>query len=187
MTGGDPDDCGWSLIEGSRLLASRGFDVSFADLVRMPNNWGPFMKVPDREEAKAILETGEAEAKEATLSFLAGRRYAKALSLAKFGPLGSRLMRAGFALGVKRLWSRFKVSAACTSCGLAALLPDREHRHGRRSAAMVGGLRAVHALLQPLSIARHPPARGDRQGLDPRAMDRTALQALTIRSALPVR
>ncbi len=120
VTGGDPDDCGWSLIEGSRLLASRGFDVSFADLVRMPNNWGPFMKVPDREEAKAILETGEAEAKEATLSFLAGRRYAKALSLAKFGPLGSRLMRAGFALGVKRLWSRFKVSAACTSCGLCA-------------------------------------------------------------------
>jgi ferredoxin len=78
------------------------------------------MKVPAREEAAAILAEGEAKALAAARSFLAGERFFKALSLAKFGPFGSRLMRAGFAIGVKRLWSHFKVSAACSSCGLCA-------------------------------------------------------------------
>ncbi len=119
-TGGNEDDCGWSLVEGVGLLAARGWDAAYADLVRMPNNWGPFMRVPGASEAAAILAAGEAKAKESAEAFLAGRRYAKPLSLPVFGPLGSRLMRAGFKLGVKRLWRKFRADGKCTSCGLCA-------------------------------------------------------------------
>ncbi len=121
VTGGSPDDCGWSLIEGRRALAGRGYDAAYSDLIRMPNNWGPFMRVPGAEEAAAIADAGEAKARAAAAAFLAGERYAKPLSLPVFGPIGSRLLRAGFKIGVKRLWRMYAASEACTGCGLCAL------------------------------------------------------------------
>jgi ferredoxin len=120
VTGGNEDDCGWALIEGCRVLRERGYDPAFADLVQMPNNWGAFMRVPAGEEASAILAAGEAKTRAAAKAFLAGERYAKPLSLPVFGPLGSRLMRAFFKLGLKRLWTKFRASDACTGCGLCA-------------------------------------------------------------------
>jgi ferredoxin len=120
VTGGNADDCGWSLLEGRRILEKGGWDLAYADLVRMPNNWGPFMRVPSGDEASAMLAAGEAKAKASALAFIAGERYVKPLSLPVFGPLGSRLVRQGFKLGVKRLWTKFRTSEACTSCGLCA-------------------------------------------------------------------
>lgn len=119
-TGGDANDFGWFLHEGTRILSARGYDVAYADLVRMPNNWGPFMQVPGMPEARGILAEGEAKAEAIARAFLAGERYAKPMDLRRFGPLGSRLMRMGFKLGVRRLWTRFSASSACTSCGLCA-------------------------------------------------------------------
>lgn len=46
---------GWSLMEGRRILNERGYDAAYADLVHMPNNWGPFMRVPSGEEAAAMV------------------------------------------------------------------------------------------------------------------------------------
>jgi ferredoxin len=126
VTGGNADDCGWSLVEGRRILEEGGYDVAFADLVRMPNNWGPFMKVPGAAEAAEILAAGEEKARAAAKAFLAGGRYAKALSLPVFGPIGSRLLRSGFKRGVKKLWKMFRASEACSGCGLcAASCPTR--------------------------------------------------------------
>jgi ferredoxin len=120
VTGGNEDDCGWSLVEGRRMLEEAGYDAAYADLVRMPNNWGTFMKVPAREEAAAILAAGEAKARASARAFLAGERYAKPLSLPVFGPLGSALVRALFKLGVRRLWTKFRATDECSSCGLCA-------------------------------------------------------------------
>jgi ferredoxin len=120
VTGGSEDDCGWALPEGARLLRARGYDPAYADLARMPNNWGAFMRVPSGEEASAIASAGEAKARAAARAFLAGERYAKPLSLPVFGPIGSRLLRAGFRRGVKKLWKFLKATEACSGCGLCA-------------------------------------------------------------------
>jgi ferredoxin len=120
VTGGDPDDCGWSLLTGRRILMAKGYDLRYADLIHMPNNWGPFMKVPGKEEAATILASGESKTAAAARAFIAGERFEKALHLTKFGPLGSGLMRLSFKHGVKRLWSRFKTNGDCSSCGLCA-------------------------------------------------------------------
>jgi ferredoxin len=120
VTGGSPDDCGWSLLEGSRILRSRGYDPAYSDLVRMPNNWGAFMRVPSGEEASAIAAAGEEKARAAARAFLSGERKEKPLSLPVFGPIGSRLMRAGFRRGVKRLWKMFGTGDECSGCGLCA-------------------------------------------------------------------
>lgn len=120
VDGGNEDDCGWSLIEGCRILRERGYDVAYAELVRMPNNWRTFMKVPAGDEAAAILASGETKARTAARAFLAGERREKSLSLPVFGPVGSRLVRAFFKLGVKRLWRFFRTTEACVGCGLCA-------------------------------------------------------------------
>jgi ferredoxin len=120
VTGGNADDCGWSIVDGARILRGKGYDVSYAELVHMPNNWGPFMRVPSGEEAAAVLAAGEAKSRAAAAAFLAGERFEKPLSLPVFGPIGSRLMRAGFKLGLKRLWRKFRTTEACTGCGLCA-------------------------------------------------------------------
>jgi ferredoxin len=120
VTGGNPDDCGWSLLEGCRILRSRGYDPTYSDLVRMPNNWGTFMRIPSGEEAASIAAAGRERARAAARAFLSGGRNEKPLSLPVFGPIGSRLMRAGFKRGVKRLWKMFGTSDACSGCGLCA-------------------------------------------------------------------
>lgn len=120
VTGGDADDCGWSLVEGSRILGERGYDVRYTDIVTMPNNWSPFTAVPDTVEAAAILAAGEASAATAARAFLSGERHSRALSLGKFGTLGSMLIRSAFRLGVRRLWAHFKTDENCDSCGLCA-------------------------------------------------------------------
>lgn len=120
VTGGSPDDCGWSLLEGCRILGSRGYDPSYSELARMPNNWGTFMRVPSGEEAASIAAAGQERARAAARAFLSGERREKPLSLPVFGPIGSRLLRAGFRRGVKRLWKMFGTSGACSGCGLCA-------------------------------------------------------------------
>jgi ferredoxin len=120
VTGGSADDCGWSLLEARRILSARGYDPAYADLVRMPNNWGPFMRVPTGEEAATIRASGEEKARGIAAAFLSGERFAKPLSLPVFGPLGSRLVRALFKLGVRRLWTKFRTDGNCVSCGLCA-------------------------------------------------------------------
>jgi ferredoxin len=120
VTGGNADDCGWSLIEGCRILRDRGYDPAYSDLVQMPNNWGTFMRVPSPEEAAAIVAAGRERARAAARAFLSGERYSKPLSLPVFGPIGSRLLRAGFRRGVKRLWKMFRTTEACVGCGLCA-------------------------------------------------------------------
>jgi ferredoxin len=120
VTGGNADDCGWSLVEGCRILRERGYDPAYSDLVRMPNNWGTFMRVPTPEEAASIADAGKEKASAAARAFLAGERYAKPLSLPVFGPIGSRLLRMGFKRGVKRLWKMLGAGDSCTGCGLCA-------------------------------------------------------------------
>ncbi len=120
VTGGDVDDCGWSLVEGSRILGGRGFDARYMDIIGMPNNWSPFSEVPGPEEAASILAKGEAAAVAATSAFMSGERHSRALSLGKFGTIGSALIRHAFRLGVKRLWAHFKTDGTCDSCGLCA-------------------------------------------------------------------
>jgi ferredoxin len=120
VTGGDPDDFGWSLEEGRRILCDRGYDLAYADIVHMPNNWTTFSRAPDRAEASSILEAGEAKARAAARAFVAGERFVKPMNLAKFGPFRSRLVHAGFKLGVKRLWKLFRTSEDCNSCGFCA-------------------------------------------------------------------
>jgi ferredoxin len=120
VTGGAPDDCGWALIEASRILRMKGYDPVYADLVYMPNNWGTFSIVPSGDEASNIVSAGERKARTAVQAFLSGERYSKPLSLSTFGPLGSRLLRAGFKRGVKRMWKMYRVAPSCTGCGLCA-------------------------------------------------------------------
>jgi ferredoxin len=120
VTGGAPDDCGWALIEASRILTMKGYEPVYTDLVFMPNNWGTFSLVPSGDEAATIVSAGEQKARSAAQAFLSGERYSRPFSPRTFGPLGSFLIRAGFKHGVKRMWKMYRVAPSCTGCGLCA-------------------------------------------------------------------
>jgi len=121
VTGGDPDNCGWALGSGARLLADRGYKVRIADLIPMPNNWTPFHSAPDRIEAELMIGQGIKKTDDLIAQFLTGAAWLKPISLRKFGPLGSILMRTLFhRRGVFKLWMFFETGTRCNGCGLCA-------------------------------------------------------------------
>jgi ferredoxin len=121
VTGGDPDNCGWALASGARLLADRGYPVRIADLIPMPNNWTPFHSAPDRGKAEPIIGQGVEKAGNIISRFLDGETYIKPISLRKFGAIGSILMRTLFhRRGVYKLWIFFETGSRCNGCGLCA-------------------------------------------------------------------
>ncbi len=121
VTGGDPDNCGWALASGARLLSERGYRVKVADLVPMPDNWTPFHSAPDRATAARIIEQGVEKTGNLISRFLAGDTRIKPISLRKFGAVGSILMRTLFhKRGVYKLWTLFETGTRCDGCGLCA-------------------------------------------------------------------
>jgi ferredoxin len=122
VTGGDPDNCGWSLDTGIRLLGEKDYPVRVAELIRMPDNWTPFHSAPEPKVAARIADQGAALVRDLARRFLAGESRIKPISLRKFGRLGSILMRVLFhRRGVFKLWQLFRVADSCNGCGLCAL------------------------------------------------------------------
>ncbi|MBN2086241.1 MAG: EFR1 family ferrodoxin [Anaerolineales bacterium] len=121
VTGGDPDNSGWALANGTRLLAERGYPVRIADLIPMPNNWTPFHSAPDRDEAGRIIERGVEKTGNLVSRFLTGEMWIKPIFLRKFGAVGSIMMRTLFhRRGVYKLWMFFETGTRCNGCGLCA-------------------------------------------------------------------
>jgi ferredoxin len=121
VTGGDPDNCGWALASGERMLADRGYRVQIADLIPMPNNWTPFHSAPGRGEAERMIARGVEQTEDRIRRFLVGESWKKPIVLRKFGPAGSMAVRTLFhARGVYKLWMFFKVAPSCNGCGLCA-------------------------------------------------------------------
>jgi ferredoxin len=121
VTGGDPDNCGWALASGTRILSRRGYRVQIADLIPMPNNWTPFHSAPDRDAAARMIDEGVRRTGDLITGFLAGRTRRKPISLRKFGTTGSILMRTLFhRRGVYKLWMFFEAGSSCNACGLCA-------------------------------------------------------------------
>jgi ferredoxin len=121
VTGGDPDNCGWALESGVRLLAERGYPVRIADLIPMPDNWTPFHSAPDHETAERSIAQGVQKTDDLVSQFLDGGTRLKPIALRKFGRLGSILMRTLFhRRGVYKMWIFFETGSRCNGCGLCA-------------------------------------------------------------------
>ena len=121
VTGGHPDNCGWALPSGKQLLSERGYVVRIADLVPMPDNWTPFHSGPDREKAAEIIGRGVEKAEDTVVRFLGGESWIKPVSLRRFGPLASILLRTLFhRRGVYKLGMFFETGTRCNGCGLCA-------------------------------------------------------------------
>jgi ferredoxin len=119
VTGGDPDNCGWAIESGVRLLAERGYPVRIAELIQMPDNWTPFHSAPEPVAAERMTGRGVETARKLTERFLTGEMCVKPVSLRKFGRLGSMLLRVLFhRRGVFKLWQLFRVTGTCNGCGL---------------------------------------------------------------------
>lgn len=100
-----------------------GYDLFYADHIVMPLNlnipWGDFMKIPDAEEQKAILEEAKVRLKTIVDEILAGKRKLKGKDL--FGRMGGILQRFQ-EKSCTHLWIKaMKIDAEkCTNCCICA-------------------------------------------------------------------
>jgi ferredoxin len=121
VTGGDPDNAGWALPSGTRLLSQKGYRVQVADLIQMPINWTPFHSAPERRETDEMIIRGVEKTHRWVERFQDGESWVKPISLQKFGTLGSVLMRTLYhRRGVYNLWRFFNTDSRCNGCGLCA-------------------------------------------------------------------
>jgi NAD-dependent dihydropyrimidine dehydrogenase PreA subunit len=119
VTGGDPDNCGWSLAEGMKIMEGRGYKVTNTELFHMPDNWTVFLNPPSKEKASSMLEASEIKIKQSIELFLKDEPFLKPVVLKKFGYIPSRFLNFMFHnIGINRMWQFYKTEDNCSSCGL---------------------------------------------------------------------
>ncbi|MCU0606395.1 MAG: EFR1 family ferrodoxin [Candidatus Edwardsbacteria bacterium] len=121
VSAGNPDHTGWALRHGRELLDARGYCVIVSETIHMPDNWTPFLPAPAEDVAARRLAAGDESAAQLARDFLAGKERHRPFSLAAMTPAGSWLAHHGFhGLGINHMWSLFRATRECTSCGLCA-------------------------------------------------------------------
>ncbi len=119
VTAGNPDHTGWALRHGRELLDARGYRVIVSETIHMPDNWTPFLPAPPAEVSAVRLAAGDELAAQLSREFLAGKERHRPFSLRSMTPAGSWLTHHCFHdLGINHMWSLFRATDACTSCGL---------------------------------------------------------------------
>jgi ferredoxin len=118
VTGGDKDNNGWSLQDGIDALKLKNIDVTYADLIHMPNNWA-YEHMSTNEECEELLDKAGCKTKDIIEKFLGGETYHKPMNFYKFGKLKSRIIYSLFKnRGIKKMWKLIRADANCTGCGL---------------------------------------------------------------------
>ena len=122
VTAGDLRGSGFSLSEGRKTLARKGYDVVYTDVVEMPANWTPFIFPPDKDEAARIVAAGEEKARRIADAVASGGHYHHERDI----PEGLTFRKVVWEyvtfhyLGVYQMWKMFRADDSCGSCGLCA-------------------------------------------------------------------
>ncbi len=122
VTCGDPDEIGFALSDGIKILTKKHYKVIYSDAIHMPANWTTFINPPSKAEALSTLDKGVEQAKRIANSIIDNKTYHK--------PFNKPQKRSKFnlykeyyffhKLGIYNMWRMFRTDSDCNSCGFCA-------------------------------------------------------------------
>ncbi len=122
VTCGDPDEVGFALSEGIKILTKKNYKVIYADAIHMPANWITFINPPAKEEALSILNKSAEKSKETAKNILENKAYNRPFNIpknrSKFNVYKEYYLF--HKMGIYQMWRMFRVNDDCNSCGLCA-------------------------------------------------------------------
>ncbi len=122
VTCGDPDEVGFALSDGIKILTKKNYKVIYADAIHMPANWITFINPPAKEEVLSILNKSAEKSKETAKNILENKVYNRPFNIpknrSKFNVYKEYYLF--HKMGIYQMWRMFRVNDDCNSCGLCA-------------------------------------------------------------------
>jgi ferredoxin len=117
-TKGSDHNQGWALEDPLKILVKKDIKVIGTKSIHMPNNWITFHKPSSENYNKSLYEKAEFEIKKFMESVINENIELEQFRWPQFGRIGSIIIKNIFQqIGIKRLWTHFKTTSLCTSCG----------------------------------------------------------------------
>jgi len=122
VTCGDPDEVGFALKDGVKILKKKNYNVIYSEAVHMPANWITFINPPAKKEAKLIINNGLIKAEQIAHNIIEKIKYYHTFNIPeKYSKFN--LYKEYYAfhkIGIYNMWRMFRTNEDCNSCGLCA-------------------------------------------------------------------
>ncbi|MCD4695228.1 MAG: EFR1 family ferrodoxin [Bacteroidales bacterium] len=122
VTNGDPDEVGFALQGGVKILKKKNYNVVYSESVHMPSNWITFINPPTKEEAQLINNNGLNKAGQIAQNIIEKKEYHLPFNIPKkYNRF--QLYKEYYLfhkLGIYNMWKMFRTNRDCNSCGLCA-------------------------------------------------------------------
>jgi ferredoxin/NAD(P)H-dependent FMN reductase len=124
VTAGVSDESGFALDHGRKILANKGYDVVYSDVVEMPVNWITFENPPAKDVADTVIANGEQKALDIAQSILNAAYYHHPFNIPeRTGYVKMYVEYMAFHyIGIHQMWRMFRVNSSCNSCGVCEKL-----------------------------------------------------------------
>lgn len=122
VTCGDPDEVGFALADGMKILKRKNYNVIYSDAILMPANWITFINPPSKNEALVILNEGVEKSRKIATNIIENKAFHQPFSIPKKHSK-FHLHKAYYSfhkVNIYQMWRIFKTNDTCNSCGLSA-------------------------------------------------------------------
>ncbi len=119
VTAGAPDESGFALVKGRKILEKKGYSVIYSDVINMPSNWITFDNPPEKDLADKIIKKGQEKARDIACNIMNGNFYHHEFNV----PERMNYLKMYFEyisfhyMGIHQMWKMFIVNSSCSSCG----------------------------------------------------------------------
>lgn len=122
VTCGDPDEVGFALKDGMKILKKKNYNVIYSDAVHMPANWITFINPPSKEEALLILDNGFKKSEQIVNNIIENKEYHRTFNIPKkYSKFHLYKEYYSFhKIGIYQMWRMFRTNEDCNTCGLCA-------------------------------------------------------------------
>ena len=122
VTCGDPDEVGFALSDGMKILKKKNYNVIYSDAIHMPANWTTFINPPSKDEALLILNDGVEKSKKIATNIIENKEFHRPFNIPrKHNKFNLYKEYYSFhKVGIYQMWRLFRTNESCNSCGLCA-------------------------------------------------------------------
>ncbi len=118
---GSDHNQGWAIEDPMKIVNQKGINIIGTKSIHMPDNWITFHKSSSESNDNLLIEKAETEIKNFIESICHGNTVLEKFQWPQFGTIGSIIIKNVFRhIGIKRIWTHFKATSLCSSCGKCA-------------------------------------------------------------------
>jgi len=122
VTCGEPDEVGFALTDGIKILKKNNYNVIYSDAIHMPANWITFINPPSKDETLLILNKGVEKSEKIATNIIENKEFHRQFNVPKkYSEFNLYKEYYLFhKIGIYQMWRMFRTNDDCNSCSLCA-------------------------------------------------------------------